>query len=345
MVNHAVLHPDGSYTYGGGHGEWEHDGSFCADGLFYPDRSPSTGAKIMRFIYRPLRVSPAGGSAFEIYNTQAFSNASCWTLTFSWNDGTEQSVSPDTVPLSRSVVKLPAGKDVDGTRICIVTTRDARIGETVAEEQLILFLQVPAAPETCPPDAAFSVKDGRLTVTAGGVPAAAKAEEGTILYRAGTDNDTDPLFAYTMKPFLAQKESLVSCEKMEKDWRLVSRVTNRKAAFEVTDTYEGRPHGLLVTSRIRCLRGGSILPRFGKAFHLDSAFDEVEYKGRIGESYIDMKDQFPLGTVSCHVADMTEPNLRPPRKAATAAIASRPSCPTGRRRYASGRWINPSNWW
>ena len=46
MVDHAVLHEDGSYTYGGDHGEWEHDGNFCVDGLFYPDRKPSTGADI-----------------------------------------------------------------------------------------------------------------------------------------------------------------------------------------------------------------------------------------------------------------------------------------------------------
>lgn len=45
MVDHAVLHTDGSYTYGGDHGEWEHDRNFCVDGLFYPDRSPSTGSK------------------------------------------------------------------------------------------------------------------------------------------------------------------------------------------------------------------------------------------------------------------------------------------------------------
>mgnify|MGYP002232878476 FL=1 len=34
MVDHAVLHTDGSYTYGGDHGEWEHDRNFCVDGLF-----------------------------------------------------------------------------------------------------------------------------------------------------------------------------------------------------------------------------------------------------------------------------------------------------------------------
>ena len=53
MVDHAVLHDDGSYTYGGDHGEWEHDGNFCVDGMFYPDRTPSTGARITKFIYRP----------------------------------------------------------------------------------------------------------------------------------------------------------------------------------------------------------------------------------------------------------------------------------------------------
>ncbi len=50
MVDHAILHEDGSYTYGGDHGEWEHDKNFCVDGMFYPDRTPSVGAKIIRFI-------------------------------------------------------------------------------------------------------------------------------------------------------------------------------------------------------------------------------------------------------------------------------------------------------
>ena len=37
----------------------------------------------------------------------------------------------------------------------------------------------------------------------------------------------------------------------------------------------------------------------------------MEYTGRTGESYCDMKDQFPIRTVSCKVSDMTEPNIRP----------------------------------
>jgi hypothetical protein len=50
--------------------------------------------------------------------------------------------------------------------------------------------------------------------------------------------------------------------------------------------------------------GGSINIR-------NTVFDNVRYTGRIGESYCDMKDQFPIRTVECKVADMTEPNIRP----------------------------------
>ena len=37
----------------------------------------------------------------------------------------------------------------------------------------------------------------------------------------------------------------------------------------------------------------------------------MTYYGRSGESYADMKDQFPIAEVSCKVADMIEPNIKP----------------------------------
>ncbi|MDR2266616.1 MAG: hypothetical protein LBE09_03375 [Christensenellaceae bacterium] len=57
FADHAVYHKDGKYkyTYGGDHGEYTHDANFCADGLFYPDRTPHTGAYAMKNVYRPLR--------------------------------------------------------------------------------------------------------------------------------------------------------------------------------------------------------------------------------------------------------------------------------------------------
>lgn len=311
MVDHAVLHKDGSYTYGGDHGEWEHDGNFCVDGLFYPDRTPSTGAKIMKFIYRPIRISFIQNGLFEVFNTCGFSDGKRYRLNIVWNDGTTQTITPDVPPMTRKTLDLTCGKPVNGTLMAVVTTVDTVIGETVAQEQLVLGLRVPSAPALTALDAACTVADGKLTVKNGGKPVLTTAEEGSILYRAGTDNDTDPFFSYTMKPYLAQTEKVVSTEKTANGYKVICEVANKKAKFEVTDTYEGCADGILVTSRIHCVSAGGILPRFGKTFRLDKAFDAVEYTGRTGETYIDMRDQFTIGKVSCRVADMTEPNIKP----------------------------------
>ena len=58
--DHAVfkgLTADGKpmYWYGGDHGELQHDGNFCLDGLVYPDRTPHTGLLEYKNVHRPLR--------------------------------------------------------------------------------------------------------------------------------------------------------------------------------------------------------------------------------------------------------------------------------------------------
>ena len=45
------------YWYGGDHGELQHDGNFCLDGLVYPDRTPHTGLLEYKNVHRPLRTS------------------------------------------------------------------------------------------------------------------------------------------------------------------------------------------------------------------------------------------------------------------------------------------------
>ena len=133
----------------------------------------------------------------------------------------------------------------------------------------------------------------------------------TILFRAATDNDSNLKFQNTMKPYYSQKERIRSVEEIENGVRVTTKVSNRRARFTVVDTYQGTPEGILVTSRLSKLSGGGIVPRFGKCFSLSEAFDHVVYSGRCGESYCDMKDQFPIREVDCHVRDMTEPNIRP----------------------------------
>lgn len=47
---------NGNLLYGGDFGEFPHDGSFCMDGLVYPDREPHTGLKNFKQVIRPVRI-------------------------------------------------------------------------------------------------------------------------------------------------------------------------------------------------------------------------------------------------------------------------------------------------
>ena len=311
MVDHAVLQPDGGYTYGGDHGEWEHDGSFCVDGLFYPDRTPSAGAEIMRFIYRPIRVCHIADGVFELFNTTAFSEGGRYRVDFQWNDGSAGTVECKAPPLSRAMAGVPLGAPVDGAQMVTFVTTDTKTGRVVSEEQIVLAQAARSAPAVQAPPEGYGVGGGRLVFQRDGRTVLMGAEQGTLLYRAGTDNDTDAMFHRLMEPYQAQTEELLRAGQTEKGWQVVTRVSNRKQGFTVTDTYEGVEGGVLVTSVLHCVSGGGAVPRFGKCFQLDEAFDAVRYVGRCGESYCDMKEQFPIKDVSCTVADMTEPNLRP----------------------------------
>ena len=66
------------YAYGGDFKEPRHDGNFCIDGLVYPDRTPHTGLKEAKNVYRPIRIKPVSASSgvFEFINTYDFSDLS-----------------------------------------------------------------------------------------------------------------------------------------------------------------------------------------------------------------------------------------------------------------------------
>lgn len=77
FADHAVLEKDDpyKYTYGGDHNEWKHDVNFCVDGLFYPDRTPHTGAVQMKNCYRPVRAKKISDNEYEFFNHLYFKKA------------------------------------------------------------------------------------------------------------------------------------------------------------------------------------------------------------------------------------------------------------------------------
>ncbi len=311
MVDHGVLQEDGHYTYGGDHGEWEHDGNFCVDGMFYPDRTPSTGAYITKFIYRPIRVRHVKDDTYEIFNTTAFSEGSRYKLDILWNDGTTETIIPEAGPLSRTRVQLKNGESVGGEVRAIVTTTDQKTGKVVSTEEIDLREDLDSAMGNQPLPDYFKIDGLDLKMDLPDGTEMTTSDPYTILFRAKTDNDTNDFFANLMEPYYDEHETLVSCDQTANGMQVVTRVNNKKNTFTVTDTYEGCNGGILVTSHIHTESGRGILPRYGKAFKLPEIFDEVEYTGRTGESYIDMKEQFPIDVVQTSVENMTEPNIRP----------------------------------
>jgi len=309
MVDHAVLHEDGSYTYGGDHGEWEHDSNFCVDGIFYPDRTPSTGARIVRHVYRPIRISHVGDCHYEIFNTMAFTDSRHYRLTFCYPDGRTVVHTVETEPMSKRIVNLPDCPASDTTLTVIVT--DIRTGREVSREQIVFALPVRQEVQILPKRPEWvDIRDGKLVFTKDGKTMSA-SQCNTLLFRAPTDNDRNFALQTAMDDHINQKEQLLQIRVEQEKLVVESRITCRKQVFRCIDTYESCEEGILVTSRLHCTAGSGKLPRFAKAYRLDETFDDVTYVGRNGESYCDMKDHTQIETVHCKVADMTEPNIKP----------------------------------
>ncbi len=339
MNDHAVLHPDGRYTYGGDHGEWEHDGNFCVDGLFYPDRTPSTGAAVIRHLYRPVRVRYAGKDRFEIFNTTGFSEGKRFRLIFRWSDGYTETVIPSAGPLSKEIIRIGTeehiGKSAEnGTDAFVnILTLDIAEGKALAEEQIFLAPQqirrmalthtIPFGPEWSE-KGALPVVD--LALLAGGSKSGGEKERllpsnpSVTLFRAPTDNDVlYGLMPGPMKDYAEEREEILQADYRETGCSLVTRIHCGKRTFLVSEKYKRTQEGILVSVTLtpekkkntQSRRPGFDLPRFGRTFTLDSSFRNVTYYGRCGETYCDMKEQYPIGEVSCSVEDMTEPNIRP----------------------------------
>lgn len=311
MVDHSVLHVDSAgvshYTYGGDHGEWIHDGNFCVDGIFYSDRKPSTGAWIVRHAYRPLRFSWLGGFPgsseglrFGVFNTTGFTSGNEFKVVVSVDFGPPFDLVVDAPPLGRSEICL----DVPGDARFVKFDAYDKKGSLVGTDQIELSKPFLPSPEP-------------VCSTSKEIPSFLE-EPSTILFRAATDNDK-PLFRPNpMKRWYSQSEDVFE-RKIVGDGLMVvmSNIMAAGNRFMCVDEYrrckakEGFDGAVFVKSLLHPVSARGRIPRFGKSFKLDSSFDAVRWFGREKESYVDMKEQSPIGEYSGRVCDMTEPNIRP----------------------------------
>lgn len=146
FADHAAYNENGmyEYTYGGDNGEWKHDGNFCVDGLFFPNRTPHPGALQMKACYRPVRAQKKIGGEFEFYNHMYFKNA-VYTVQYSvLNDGVETSSGAFEIDIEpqQSERKTISVTDKGHTSV-VFTYLD---GETeIAREQIVISAGYSAA--------------------------------------------------------------------------------------------------------------------------------------------------------------------------------------------------------
>ncbi|MBO4388698.1 MAG: hypothetical protein J5785_04595 [Spirochaetales bacterium] len=319
MNDHAFREKDGQFTYGGDHGEWIHDGNFCCDGLFYPDRRPSTGAQIVRHAYRPIRIRRLEADRFTVFNTTAFTPGKDFLLKIKVSNGRSFDFVPQAGPLETQFVRWDIGP-VEGD--CFLTAEIlGKDGRSLGTEQICLHGQIPSAPQTTgvfPPWAVCCAGfNGRFGISTGRGTVLSPEDPFTILYRAETDNDSINFTLRPMRRWYKNEEKIIAGQNEGEGRTVITEIRTAGRLFTCRDTYQAcilpdGTKGILITSVLHPHSKRGFIPRFGKVFRLsEDCFSEVEYFGRSGESYPDMKEQFPIGLCRVKPAEMVEPNIRP----------------------------------
>ena len=145
-ADHAIKHKKRDkyryeYTYGGDHGEYEHDKNFCVDGLIYPDRTPSMSTFMMKEAYRPIKTTKVGAGEYEIWNRMAFTNLKVfdikWELVIGGDVAESGIINVDVQGGDKEVVKVPHS-EVRDDQDAYITFRHIREGREVSFEQIEL---------------------------------------------------------------------------------------------------------------------------------------------------------------------------------------------------------------
>jgi beta-galactosidase len=163
------------FAYGGDFGEPLHDGSFVADGLLFPDRTPSPGLHELKKVVEPVRITADPSGGIRVANLYDFVDLS--HLRFTWTleaEGVEVASGslevPDLGPGEAATVPLP-----------VLPPTEVESWLTV---QALLAIDEPWAP------AGHEVAWGQLPITPGPGPVDAPhpnpALVGTLASASGT---------------------------------------------------------------------------------------------------------------------------------------------------------------
>jgi len=324
------------FGYGGDFGEELHDGNFVADGLLFPDRTPSPGLHEFAKVIEPVRITGTPDGRLRVANLHEVLDLG--HLRFTWSveeDGVEVEAGELAVPpvaAGHSVeLDLPAKAGGDAETwltVRAVLAADeswAPAGHEVAWGQVRLVGRPRTAPASADGPVALDRVRGVLTGVAG------IALDGPRLdaWRAPTDNDRIP------------RESAADA------WRAIGLNRLRHRVLDVRDEGDGvvvrtrtapaaLDVGFLSTLRYTPLAGGGLLldvsvqpegewpgplPRLGLAWSLPAELDTVTwYGGGPGEAYPDTHRAARIGRFTSSVDGLQTPYVMPQENGRRAGV-------------------------
>lgn len=351
-ADHTVYDGNAKYkwTYGGDHNEPIHDGNFCVDGLFYPDRKPSSGALEMKVCYRPVRAKHINDNVFELWNTRSFADSSDIKIDFavlvdgeSKEVGTIKSVIP---AQGRKKVQINSThfNQTDKDVFVNFIYTDKNSGGGIAVEQIIVSCAElkKAENQTKSADiyengniinadfdkgsALFDRKRGLISYQKNGVQYLNQnpvdKANGFVphIYRAMLDNDKYMVIFWKIIGLETAKPELISCDVKTKGgfkyistvYDFVTRGIFVLARAQVDYCFDQNGKVTISTSLKKVCPLTAQLPRFGVHTELRSDFENVKYYGRgPAENYSDFKEHAPIGVYETTVADMAHKYIKP----------------------------------
>lgn len=350
-ADHSVYDENAEYkwTYGGDHNEPIHDGNFCVDGLFYPDRKPSSGALEMKVCYRPIRAEYKGNNIFELKNTRCFKDSSDIEISYeiidNGNVATSGKIKSVIAPQTKKKIQINCdilSKSDSDVFVNFIYT-DKNDGRQIAVEQITVSLAKPYEKSvyanadikdnngiiTVPFDngsAVFDKSEGLISYKVNGTEylntAPLDAQSGFVphIYRGRLDNDQYMVIFWKIIGLDCSKAKLVSCEIkniggeqcVSTVYDFVTRGVVVLARAQVNYFFEKTGKMRIAVSLKKVFPLTDQLPRFGVHLEMPVEFENVEYYGRGSvENYSDFKEHSPIGIYKTTVGKMAHKYIKP----------------------------------
>lgn len=349
FADHAAYDEHGmyKYTYGGDNGEWKHDGNFCVDGLFYPNREPHPGALQMKVCYRPVRAVRKIGGEFEFFNHQFFKTAQLTVKYSVLHDGVEAEngsfdIAVEPQQSERQTISVPE----KGHTSVVFTYFDGE--NEVASEQIIVKKDYNAqdisavTAEADPFNIETADSEGRVIVTfkngslrfnlrtgemesyvynskelINQIPLGANRGFSPSLYRAPIDNDMNLKFVWHKEGLQHISRAKKKCTYQKVGNTVVINASYRlkACAYPLSGSFKVKytinQLGKMAVEYTYSSLIFKLVPRLGMLVEMPHSFDNITYFGYDAESLSDFHEHAHIRRDTLKADEMHTPYIKP----------------------------------